>query len=142
MKTLKQILTQKGSEIYSTTPSESIISAIKLMAEKKVGALLVLENNQIKGIVSEQDFTRKVILKDVEAKSTSVQDVMTTQVAIAKPTQTINEAMAIMTNKRIRHLPVIENDQLIGLISIGDLVKEVISEQNFIIKQLEHYIYN
>ena len=142
MKTLKQILTQKGSEIYSTTPSESIISAIKLMAEKKVGALLVLENNQIKGIVSEQDFTRKVILKDVEAKSTSVQDVMTTQVAIAKPTQTINEAMAIMTNKRIRHLPVIENDQLIGLVSIGDLVKEVISEQNFIIKQLEHYIYN
>jgi CBS domain-containing protein len=140
MKTIKQVLVKKGSEIYNIAPSASVIEAVKMMAQKKVGALLVLEDGKLKGIISEQDYTRKVILSDLDAGKMAVQDIMTRQVVITWPDQPIQEVMAIMTDKRIRHLPVIADGKLVGLISIGDLVKEVISEQQFMIEQLVHYI--
>lgn len=140
MKTIKQILVKKGSEIYSTEPSVSVIDAVKVMAEKKVGALLVLEDGKLKGIISEQDYTRKVILTCLDADHMSVRDIMTKQVIVTKPDQPIHEVMAIMTDRRIRHLPVMQDGELVGLVSIGDLVKEIISEQQFIIAQLENYI--
>lgn len=140
MKTIKQVLVKKGSEIYNIAPSVSVIEAVKLMAQKKVGALLVLEDGKLKGIISEQDYTRKVILSDLDAGKMAVQDIMTRQVVITWPDQPIQEVMAIMTDKRIRHLPVMADGELVGLISIGDLVKEVISEQQFMIEQLVHYI--
>ena len=143
MKTIKEILAVKGSNVYTVDPATPIVDAIKNMAEKKVGALVVLDaENKVKGIVTEQDFTRRVILQDLDADKVSVSDVMTKRIACIQPKQTINEGMAIMTDKCVRHLPVLDNGELVGLISIGDLVKEVISEQKFIISQLEHYIHS
>ena len=142
MKTIKQILTVKGNNVYTIDPATPIIDAVKEMAEKKVGALVVLDAEKVKGIVTEQDFTRRVILAELDSEGTSVNDIMTKTIACIKPEQTINEGMAIMTDKCVRHLPVLEDGKLIGLISIGDLVKEVISEQEFIISQLEHYIHS
>ena len=140
MKTIKHVLVKKGHEIYSTTPTVSVIEAVKEMAQKKVGALLVLENGKLKGIISEQDYTRKVILTCLNAEQMLVQDIMTRQVVVTRPDQPVQEVMAIMTERRIRHLPVMHHGELVGLVSIGDLVKEVISEQQFIIAQLENYI--
>ncbi len=142
MKTIKQILAVKGNEVYTVAPDTPIIDAVKEMAAKKVGALVVLEESKVRGIITEQDFTRRVILQDIDPAKTRVDDVMTRRVACIQPQQSSSEGMAIMTEKRVRHLPVIENDELLGLISIGDLVKEVISEQEFIISQLEHYIHS
>ncbi len=142
MKTIKQILAVKGNEVYTVAPDTPIIDAVKEMAAKKVGALVVLEESKVRGIITEQDFTRRVILQDIDPAKTCVDDVMTRRVACIQPQQSSSEGMAIMTEKRVRHLPVIENDELLGLISIGDLVKEVISEQEFIISQLEHYIHS
>ena len=142
MKTIKQILAVKGNEVYTIAPDTPIIDAVKEMAAKKVGALVVLEESKVRGIITEQDFTRRVILQDIDSAKTRVDDVMTRRVACIQPQQSSSEGMAIMTEKRVRHLPVIENDELLGLISIGDLVKEVISEQEFIISQLEHYIHS
>ena len=142
MKTIKQILAVKGNDVYTIDPEKSIIDAVKEMAEKKIGALVVLDSGKVKGIVTEQDFTRRVILEDLDSAKTTVKDVMTKRIACIQLEQTISEGMAIMTEKCVRHLPVVENDELIGLISIGDLVKEVISEQEFIISQLEHYIHS
>ncbi len=141
MTTINQILALKGNKVYTIDPSTPIVDAVKEMAEKKVGALVVLDNEEVKGIVTEQDFTRRVILKDLDPETTQVDDVMTKQVSIIKPEQSTNEGMAIMTDKCVRHLPVIQDNKMIGLISIGDLVKEVISEQEHIIEQLEHYIH-
>jgi CBS domain-containing protein len=140
MKTIKQVLVNKGREIYSISPSASVIEAVKMMAQKRVGALLVLEDGTLKGIISEQDYTRKVILTDLEADKLAVRDIMTRQVVITSPEQPIQDVMAIMTDRRIRHLPVIHEGELVGVISIGDLVKEVIPEQQFMIEQLIHYI--
>ncbi len=142
MKTIKQVLAIKGNQVFTTAPNTLIVDAVKEMAQKKVGALIVLLNDEIKGVITEQDFTRRVILEDIDVAKTLVQDVMTHPVSIIRPEQNINEGMAIMTEKRIRHLPVIEDNKLIGLISIGDLVKEVISEQETIIEHLEHYIHS
>jgi CBS domain-containing protein len=142
MKTIKQVLATKGNQVFTTAPNTLIVDAVKEMAKKKVGALIVLLNDEIKGVITEQDFTRRVILEDIDVAKTLVQDVMTHPVSIIQPEQNINEGMAIMTEKRIRHLPVIEDNKLIGLISIGDLVKEVISEQETIIEHLEHYIHS
>ena len=141
MTTINQILALKGNKVYTIDPSTPIVDAVKEMAEKKVGALVVLDNEEVKGIVTEQDFTRRVILKDLDPETTQVDDVMTKQVSIIKPEQSTNEGMAIMTDKCVSHLPVIQDNKMIGLISIGDLVKEVISEQEHIIEQLEHYIH-
>ena len=140
MKTVSDILAIKGSEVLSISPSVSVIEAVKAMARQKVGALLVLDEGILKGIVSEQDYTRKVILTCLNAEQMSVQDIMTRQVVVTRPSQSVHEVMAIMTDRRIRHLPVMQDGELVGLVSIGDLVKEIISEQQFIIAQLENYI--
>ena len=142
MKTIKQILSIKGNDVFTINPSMRVVDAVKEMAQKRVGALVVLNEDKVKGIITEQDFTRRVILKDLDSSSTLVDDIMTKQVCVIKPEQSINDGMAIMTEKCVRHLPVIENEKLIGLISIGDLVKEVISEQEFLIEQLEQYIHS
>lgn len=140
MKTVSDILAKKGSEVLSISPAISVIEAVKAMARQKVGALLVLDEGILKGIVSEQDYTRKVILTCLNAEQMSVQDIMTRQVVVTRPSQSVHEVMAIMTDRRIRHLPVMQDGELVGLVSIGDLVKEIISEQQFIIAQLENYI--
>jgi Predicted signal-transduction protein containing cAMP-binding and CBS domains len=140
MKTVRDILAKKGTEVLSITPSTSVIDAVKAMAHQKVGALVVLEAGKLKGIISEQDYTRKVILTCLNAEQMLVQDIMTQQVVVTRPDQSIHEVMAIMTDRRIRHLPVMQDGGLVGLVSIGDLVKEIISEQQYIIAQLEHYI--
>jgi len=141
MKTVSDILAKKGTEILSISPTVPVIDAVKAMAQQKVGALLVLEAGKLKGIVSEQDYTRKVILTCLDAEQMLVQDIMTRQVVVTRPDQPVQEVMAIMTDRRIRHLPVMQNGELVGLVSIGDLVKEIISEQQFIIAQLENYIH-
>jgi len=140
MKTVSDILAKKGTEVLSISPAVTVIDAVKAMAQQKVGALLVLEAGKLKGIVSEQDYTRKVILTCLNAEQLLVQDIMTRQVVVTRPDQPVQEVMAIMTERRIRHLPVMHHGELVGLVSIGDLVKEIISEQQFIIAQLEHYI--
>lgn len=140
MTAVKQLLETKGSDIWSVTPQASVYDAIQLMAEKEVGALLVLENGKLVGIVSERDYARKVVLKGRSSKDTPVSVVMTERVVYAKPDQSVEECMALMTEKRVRHLPVMEGSQLLGVVSIGDLVKSIIAEQRHIIEQLEQYI--
>ena len=143
MKTINQILKVKGSQVYVTTPETCVIDAVKEMAKKKCGALIVLQGNEIKGVITEQDFTRRVLLNDLDTETTKVGEVMSSEVAVIGPLTKVTEGMAIMTEKRIRHLPVIDsNDALIGIISIGDLVKEVIAEQEALISQLEQYIHS
>jgi CBS domain-containing protein len=140
MKKVRDILEIKGREVWSIGPSESVFDALKLMAEKGIGALVVLEAGKVVGIISERDYARKVILQGRSSPTTRVNEIMTARVAYAQPQQNIDECMAIMTEKRIRHLPVMEDGLLIGVISIGDLVKSIIAEQRFIIEQLERYI--
>jgi CBS domain-containing protein len=140
MKTVEQILDAKGSDVWSITPDASVLEAIKLMAEKEVGALLVMTGEKPVGIVSERDYARKVILKGRSSQKTPIQDIMTTHVVCVSPDQSIEECMALMTEKHIRHLPVMDGEQLRGMLSIGDLVKAVIAEQKLVIKELERYI--
>ena len=140
MKTIKRLLEAKGYDIWSITPDASVYEAIKLMAGKNVGALLVLESGKLVGVISERDCTRRLILKERVPKDTQVREVMTSGVIYVRPDQTVEDCMALMTAKRVRHLPVLADGQLIGIVSIGDLVKDVISEQEFMIQQLEHYI--
>ena len=140
MKTVEQILDAKGSDVWSVEPDASVLEAIKLMAEKEVGALLVMTGEKPVGIVSERDYARKVILKGRSSEETPIKDIMTTNVVCASSDQSIEECMALMTAKRIRHLPVMDGDQLCGMLSIGDLVKAVIAEQQLVIKELERYI--
>ncbi len=142
MKTVKQILQSKtrGIGILSISPDATVYDALKLMAEKEVGALLVMEADKLVGIISERDYARKVILHGKSSKEIHVSDIMTSKIVYVSTAQTVDECMALMTDKRIRHLPVYEGKQLVGVVSIGDLVKEAISEREYIIKQLEHYI--
>lgn len=142
MTTVADILRAKNnSPVHSVAPSDSMLAALLRMAEHGIGALLVLEDENIAGIVTERDYARKVVLQGRSSGSTAVRDVMTTQVHCVLPHQTTIECMALMTEKRIRHLPVVnEQHLLLGMVSIGDLVKEIISEQEFTIQQLEHYI--
>lgn len=143
MKTIKKILEAKGNQVYVTTPDTRVIDAVKEMAKMKCGALIVLQDNKIKGVITEQDFTRRVLLNDLDAENIKVGEVMSSEVAVIEPQNTLTEGLAIMTEKRIRHLPVIDsNHALIGIISIGDLVKEVIAEQEALIGQLEQYIHS
>ena len=141
MKTIKQILEVKGSKVYTIDPATPIVDAVKEMADKKIGALVVIDTKGVKGIITEQDFTRRVILKDLDSEATRVKDVMTKRIDFLQPQQNTSDGLAIMTDKCVRHLPVLENEELVGMISIGDLVKEVISEQEYIISQLENYIH-
>jgi len=141
MTTAAQILKSKPDQtIYSTTPGATVFEAVKLMAEKGIGALLVVEGEAIVGVVTERDYARKVVLMARSSKDTPVRDIMTAPVMYVGPEQSAEECMMLMTENRLRHLPVMDKGRLIGLISIGDLVKSVISEQKFIIEQLEHYI--
>jgi len=140
MVTVQHLLENKGKEIVSISPDASVYSALILMAEKRIGALLVLKNDKLVGVISERDYARKVILKGKSSKDTIVQEIMSSRVFFVSPDQRIEECMALMTDKSIRHLPVMQGDDLVGVISIGDVVKAVISEQEFIIEQLEQFI--
>jgi len=140
MTTVKQILEAKGHEVWSVPPDATVYDALRIMAEKNIGALLVLEADKLRGIISERDYARKVVLKGKFSRETPVAEIMSTNVVTVRPDHSIEECMALMTDKRIRHLPVLENEKLVGIISIGDVVKAYISEQEFTIKQLENYI--
>ncbi len=142
MRTVKQLLQDKTHGLCTIGPDARVFEALKLMAEKDVGALLVVENDKLIGIMSERDYARKMILQGKSSHETPVKDIMTERPICIEPNRTTDECMALMTEKRVRHLPVIENDKLVGLLSIGDLVKETISEQQFMIKQLESYIHS
>ena len=141
MKTLKQLLEAKGRDVYSIAPDALVFDALRLMADKGVGALIVMEGGRIAGILSERDYARKVILHGKSSHDIQVRDIMTGKIITVHPGQTVEECMALMTEKRIRHLPVTEGERLIGVLSIGDLVKEVIAEQRQTIEQLESYIH-
>jgi CBS domain-containing protein len=141
MNTVANILRVKTSQSVQTiAPTATVLDAVKLMAVHHIGALPVVENGHIVGIVTERDYARKVALMGRSSESTPVRDIMTSEVMYVSPLQTNEECMALMTENRMRHLPVIDKGQLVGLISIGDLVKDIISEQQFVIEQLEHYI--
>lgn len=141
MNTVAQILVSKLDQaVYTMEPAASALEAIRLMADKNIGALVVVERGQVVGIVSERDYARKLVLMARSAKDTLLGDIMSSPVMYVHPDRTSDECMALMTENRLRHLPVLDGGQLIGLISIGDLVKATISEQQFIIEQLEHYI--
>jgi CBS domain-containing protein len=134
------ILAHKGSAVWSIAPDAMVFDAIQLMADKNVGALPVVENGQLKGMISERDYTRKVILKGKSSKETPVRDIMTEELITVKAGDTVSECMRIMTDKRIRHLPVMDGSELIGIVSIGDLVRRIISAQTAAIDNLEKYI--
>ena len=140
MTTVKSVLHTKGNNIYSIAPEATVFDALKIMAEKNIGALLVMQQEKVVGIFSERDYARKIVLKGESSHTTAVQDVMTSGVLSVHSEQSIDECMALMTDKHVRHLPVIENGNLIGLVSIGDIVKTIISEHEYTIKQLENYI--
>lgn len=140
MNSIKEILDTKGYDVSTIGPEETVLEALKLMAEKELGALVVMEEGKLKGLISERDYARKVILKGRTSLETKVREVMTQEVVCATLSRTADEVMAIMTEKRVRHLPIIDEEQVVGLVSIGDLVKAIISDQQFVIEQLEKYI--
>jgi CBS domain-containing protein len=140
MKTVRDILEVKGRMVWSVDLGSTVFDALSLMAEKEIGALVVLDEARVAGIISERDYARKVILHGRASPTTRVEEIMTSHVAYTHLDQSIEECMAIMTDKRIRHLPVLQDGKLIGIISIGDLVKAIIADQKFMIEQLERYI--
>ena len=140
MHTLRQLLGSKTPEVYAVAPGDSVIDAIRLMAEKSVGAVLVMDGARLSGIVSERDYARKVVLHGRSSSDTSVRDIMTADVVTVGPNHTVEQCMQVVTDHRIRHLPVVENGDVIGVISIGDLVKAVIEDQKVQLDQLQRYI--
>jgi CBS domain-containing protein len=140
MKTVKDILRAKGSKVYSISPDATVYEALNRMADKNVGALLVLEVEQIVGLISERDYARKTILKGRFSKETAVKEIMTTNVITVGPGEDLEKCMELFTDKHVRHLPVIEDEKIIGIISIGDVVKGVIDHKEFIIQEQEKYI--
>jgi CBS domain-containing protein len=140
MQTIREILDKKGSELFCVAPDVSVFEALKLMADKNIGAVLVMEGEKLEGIMSERDYARKIALKGKFSKEVPVREIMSSKVICVGPEQTINNTKAIMISKRIRHLPVLEEDKLIGLISIGDVVNALLDENLFVIDQLETYI--
>jgi CBS domain-containing protein len=140
MKTVRDVLNVKGHEVWKVDLDATVFDALRLMAAKEVGALVVMDGDKIAGIISERDYARKIVLLGRTSPNTLVKEIMSTPVAYTQSDQSIEECMAIVTDKRIRHLPVLENGELIGIISIGDLVKSIIADQKFIIEQLERYI--
>jgi len=140
MKLVKHLLDTKGSDIISIAEEASVLDAIRLMAEKGIGSLLVMEGNELKGIVTERDYARKVIIKGRSSESTQVREIMTAEVYTAHAHQTVKECMTVMSERRIRHLPVVEDGEVLGLISIGDLVQAIIAEQQQEIELLGQYI--
>jgi len=140
MKLVQHLLDRKGRELISIVQDASVFDAIKLMADRGVGSLLVMDDTDLKGIVTERDYARKVIIKGRSSESTQVREIMSIDLVTATSQQTVNECMTLMTDKRIRHLPIITGDEVVGLISIGDLVQAIISDQQEEIEQLGHYI--
>jgi CBS domain-containing protein len=140
MDTVRHLLQEKGHQYYTIAPEAMVYEALKLMSEKEIGALLVLEQGRLVGIISERDYARKVILKGKSSLETPVREIMTEKVVFVRPENTLEECMALMTDKRVRHLPVFEGGELRGVISIGDLVKATIAHKDFVIRQLETYI--
>ena len=140
MKTVNQVLRDKGGQIFSVAPTDSVLRAIEVMATRHVGALLVMSQGVLLGIVSERDYARKVILKNRSSHDTPVGDIMTSPATTVAPTDTVHHCMELMTHGRVRHLPVVESGRVVGMLSIGDLVKEVIAEQSAQIEHLERYI--
>jgi len=140
MKTVTQLLRTKGQQVLSVAPDIPVFEALEVMADKNVGALLVVEGERLVGVFSERDYARKVILKGKSSKDTPVREIMSSHVLYVRPEQTIEDCMALMTDKRVRHLPVMEEGRVVGVISIGDVVKAISAEQEFIIEQLQNYI--
>ena len=142
MKTVQQLLESKRYSVVSVAPSSTVLDALQVMADKEIGAVVVIDDGHLVGIFSERDYARKVVLQNKSSKDTPVREIMTEKVVCVRPEQTIEDCMGLMTDKRIRHLPVLEQKKVIGVISIGDVVKEMLSEKEFVIKQLESYIHN
>ena len=140
MKLVKHLLDNKGRHIVSIAPDASVFDAIKLMADKAVGSLVVMEDNELRGIITERDYERKVIVKGRSSETTTVAEIMTVEVLTASSSESVKDCMEVMTEKKIRHLPVVEDNRVIGMISIGDLVEAIIADQQEAIEQLEHYI--
>ncbi len=140
MNTIRQLLQTKGHDLWSARPDTSVYDALHRMDEHRIGALLVLDGDDLVGIFSERDYARKVVLKGKTSRGTTIGEIMSRRVSCVRTDQTLEECMALMTDRRIRHLPVLEDETLVGVISIGDVVKAVISEQEFVISQLENYI--
>jgi CBS domain-containing protein len=141
MTTVRQLLDQKGKAVWSIGPDATVFDAVAKMAEKDVGSLLVMDGDKLVGIITERHYARKVVLKGKTSPTIPVRDIMESEVMVALPEQSVEECMAIMTDKHVRHLPVVQGDKPIGIVSIGDLVKSIISDQKFIIDQLEHFIH-
>lgn len=140
MTTVKHLLDRKGRRVHSIGPDASVFDALKIMAEKNIGSLVVLEDKRLVGIITERIYAREIALKGRTSAQTLVRDVMSTNVICVQPDQTVEECMAVMTKKTVRHLPVVEHGQIVGIVSIGDMVNSIIRDQEFIIDQLEHYI--
>lgn len=140
MLTVRELLAKKGSQVWSVSPDSTVYDALQLMAERNVGAVLVVSGRSLAGILSERDYARQVVLKGKASRDTPVHEIMTTRLVCVAPERTIEDCMALMTENRIRHLPVMRDETLVGLLSIGDVVKAVISEKQFLIEQLEGYI--
>jgi CBS domain-containing protein len=140
MTTVRDVLIQKGGVVHHIHPTASVLSALKMMAEHSIGALVVIDNGHLAGIVSERDYARKIVLRGRTSPNSAVQDIMSNKVICARLDQTVQECMAVMTARAVRHLPVLESKKVVGIVSIGDLVKSIIAEEEFIIEQLEHYI--
>jgi CBS domain-containing protein len=138
--TVGSILKDKGTRVWSVSPDDSVLEAIRLMADKGIGALLVIDGEKLVGIISERDYARKVVLQGRSSKDTRVRDIMTSQVRFVGPAHTVDDCLAIVTSNRIRHLPVLQDDQVVGVVSIGDLVRKVISTQGETIQYLHEYI--
>jgi CBS domain-containing protein len=140
MKTVRDLIKKKGNQVSSVTPDMTVYDTLKLMADKEIGAVLVLEEGRPVGMFSERDYARQVILKGRTSKDTPVREVMVSRIVFVRPEQSIEDCMALMTDKRVRHLPVMHQGALTGIVSIGDVVKEMISEKEFLIEQLANYI--
>jgi len=139
--TIRAILNQKSDEVFSISPDATVFEAVEIMDAKNVGALLVMEQEGVVGIISERDYTRKVVLRGKRSRETKVAEIMSTNVTVTHPREPVEKCLRLMTDKHIRHLPVLEDDKVVGVISIGDLVKHVISGQSAAIAHLEHYIH-
>ena len=140
MKTVKQLLRDKGSTVYTIEPSATVFDSLQIMSDQNIGALVVIDGNEVVGLLTERDYTRKGILKGRAAKDTPVRDIMTSPVICVNPEHTVDACIALMTEKRVRHLPILRNGQLVGIVSIGDTLKTAIEDRQFTIEQLEHYI--
>ncbi len=141
MITVRHLLNQKGGTIHAIHPDATVFDAVAKMAERDIGSLVVMEGEKLVGVISERHYARNVVLKGKSSSTTPVRDIMDKRVVCVQPEQTVEQCMALMSDKRIRHLPVLEGKRVIGIVSIGDLVKSIISDQKFVIEQLEHYIH-